>query len=144
MEFRWGSYRSFWKDSGGILGCFFCGFSSVCLCCVCFNSFWFALQNLVFSLLSEAFKPPQYTNRQTNKQETHGILYRNLFRIFVRNAMLKKLTTCNVCYAHTIHQTNDKQSSKKQTIWTCKQSKNTQEQNQPTNKQARHTWRFAS
>ena len=27
------------------------------------------------------------TNRKTNKQETHGILHRNLFRFFVRKAM---------------------------------------------------------
>ena len=63
------------------------------------------------------------TNRKTNKQETHGILYRNLFRFFVRKAMFQKMTKWHVCYAHTIHQTNEKQTSKKQTI--CKQAKQT-------------------
>ena len=56
------------------------------------------------------------TNRKTNKQETHGILYRNLFRFFVRKAMLKQMTKWLFCYAHTIHQTNEKQTSRKQTI----------------------------
>ena len=51
---------------------------------------------------------------------------------------------CNLCYAHTVHQTNDKQTSNKPTIWTCKQNKSTQEQNQPKNKQARNTWHFVS
>ena len=58
------------------------------------------------------------TNRKTNKQETHGILYRNLFRFFVRKAMFQKMTKWHVCYAHMIHQTNVKQTNKKQTIYT--------------------------
>ena len=40
------------------------------------------------------------TNRKTNKQETHGILYRNLFRFLIRKAMFQKVTKWHVCYAH--------------------------------------------
>ena len=38
------------------------------------------------------------------------------FVFLVRKAMFRKMTKWHVCYAHTIHQTNEKQTSRKQTI----------------------------
>ena len=85
--------------------------------------------------------------RETNQQETNDQnakmsclqwkhkqfiqeIARNLFRFLIRKAMFQKVTkwqVCyahqkvtkwHVCYAHMIHQTNVKQTNKKQTIYT--------------------------
>ena len=38
------------------------------------------------------------------------------FVFWVRKAMFRNMTKWHVCYAHTIHQTNEKQTTKKRTI----------------------------
>ena len=149
-EFRASSYHSFWRDFGGILGCFFGCFSSVFLCGCCFNSFWFALQKLVFFALFEVLKPPQYTNRlnmqikkihtraePTDKQACKKYIAFGIGTCFgccVRNAM----------HTRYIKRTTNKQARNQRSVHASKARTHKSKTNRQTNKQETYCFDFLS